>query len=417
MDTGGKGTTHCIVSAVILILCASGCQGNRDKGTSAKSASLNEPMPFVLKYPAGLSADGAVIPKDNPLSLEKVKLGRRLFFSKNLSIDGSVSCATCHAPQKGFSDDEQFSTGVGGKKGNRHAPTAINRLYSTAQFWDGRARSLEEQALGPIQNPVEMGMPDMRLAIERLKNDPAYLEAFKAAFPPDGAISPENVGKAIASFERTILSGNSPYDRFEAGDKSAMSAAAVRGMAIFKDEQKGDCETCHAGPNFTDENYYNLGVGMDAKNPDLGRFSVSKLEGHQGAFKTPTLRDVASRGPYLHDGSEKTLEEVVALYVKGGIKNRWLSQKIHSLRLTKLEQQDLVAFLKALSGETTWFGKDASESARLGPYPDVPTGRKLRSAFLSGLTSRFFFTATSSAAMLTAISSGVSDPISRPTGE
>jgi cytochrome c peroxidase len=343
------------------LLLLAGCKSSREVGEPSKLVPAIAPTPYNLAYPVGLSADGAVIPKENPLTVEKIKLGRRLYFEKSLSIDGTVSCATCHAPEKGFSDDEPTSTGVGGKKGDRHSPTVVNRIFSAAQFWDGRAPSLEEQALGPVQNPVEMGMPDMKIVIEKLKSDPSYLESFKAAFPPDGAIAAENVGKAIASFERTILSGNSPYDRFMTGDKGAMSESAQRGMQVFKDEKKGNCETCHAGPNFTDENYNNIGVGMAAQNPDQGRYQVTRLEGHQGAFKTPTLRDVAMRGPYMHDGSQKTLEVVVDYYVKGGHRNKWLSPKIQPVRLSKQEQRDLVEFLKALSGQVTWYGKDEAQ--------------------------------------------------------
>jgi len=246
---------------------------------------------------------------------------------------------------------------MGGKKGNRQAPAAINRVFSAAQFWDGRAPSVEDQALGPVQNPVEMGMPSMDVVVERLQKDPSYTTDFKAAFPPDGAITAKNVAQSIASFERTILSGNSPFDRFTAGDKSAMSEAAQRGLKLFRDEKKANCETCHASFNFTDENYNNLGVGMDAKKPDLGRYVVTKLEGHQGAFKTPTLREVANTAPYMHDGSEKTLDEVVAFYNRGGRRNKWLSTKMKPLNLTKQEQADVVEFLKALSGELTWYGK------------------------------------------------------------
>jgi len=353
-----KGTILLSGFSICLCMFLAACQGAKETTPAAKPEPAKGTVSYSMVHPLGLSADGAVIPKDNPLTVEKIKLGRRLYFEKRLSIDGTISCATCHIPEKGFSDEERFSTGVGGKKGDRHSPTVINRIYSAAQFWDGRAASLEDQALGPVQNPAEMGMPDMKVVVEKLQNDPVYVAEFKAAFPPDGAIVAENFGKAIASFERTILSGNSPYDRFMAGDKNAMSESAQRGMQIFNDEKKGNCETCHAGPNFTDENYNNIGVGMASKNPDMGRYKVTKLEGHQGAFKTPTMRDVGLRSPYLHDGSEETLEGVVAYYVKGGIKNKWLSPKMHPLKLTRQEEQDLVEFLKALSGQTTWYGKD-----------------------------------------------------------
>lgn len=346
-----------IATCTVLALTLFACSYRKEAGEKAKSKAPKGPTPYKLVFPLGLVAESAVIPKDNPLTVEKIRLGRRLYFEKGLSVDGSFSCASCHIPENGFADPEQFSTGVGGKKGNRQAPMVINRVFSAVQFWDGRAASLEEQALGPIMNPVEMGMPSMGVVVDKLKGDPTYVKAFQEAFPPDGAITPENVGKAIASFERTILSGNSPYDRFMAGDTTALSEAAQRGMKVFKDEKKGNCETCHASFNFTDENYNNIGVGMTAKEPDMGRYKVTELEGHQGAFKTPTLREIANTAPYMHDGSQKTLEEVVGFYDKGGHPNKWLSSKIKPLHLTKHEEQDLVEFLKSLSGEVTWYGK------------------------------------------------------------
>jgi len=338
-----------------LALTIAGCA--RKEPEQPKEEAPKAPAPYVMSFPLGLAAESVVVPPDNPMTEEKIKLGKRLFFEKKLSTDQSISCASCHIPEHGFSDSRQFSAGVGGKTGTRQSPAAINRVFSAAQFWDGRAKSLEEQALGPVQNPLEMAMPSMDVVVERLTSDPSYSSDFKAAFPPDGAITPGNLAKAIAGFERTIVSGKSPFDRFTAGDKTAMSEAAQRGMKIFRDEKKGNCETCHASFNFTDENYNNIGVGMAAKKPDLGRYEVTKLEGHQGAFKTPTLREVANTAPYMHDGSEKTLEEVVAFYNKGGYRNKWLSPKIKPLNLTEQEQQDLVEFLKALSGEVTWYGK------------------------------------------------------------
>jgi len=352
-----------IAACMLLGLSFFGCSSSKKEEVEekAKRETQKGPTPYKIVFPLGLVAESAVIPKDNPLTVEKIRLGRRLYFEKNISADGSLSCASCHIPENGFAEPERFSTGIGGKKGNRQASAIINRVFSAAQFWDGRAASLEEQALGPVMNPVEMGNVSMDVVVDKLKRDPTYVKMFQEAFPPDGAITPVNVGKAIASFERTILSGNSPYDRFVAGDKSALSDAAQRGMAIFKDEKKGNCETCHASFNFTDENYNNTGVGMAAKEPDMGRYKVTKLEGHQGAFKTPTLREIANTAPYMHDGSETSLEEVVDFYNKGGHANRWLSPKIRALHLTKQEQRDLVEFLKALSGEVTWYGKGQSD--------------------------------------------------------
>jgi len=342
---------------LVLALVGPGCTSKQEETGKAVADLPKAPTPYELKLPLGLVADSAVIPKDNPLTVEKLALGKRLYFETKLSVDNTKSCASCHIPEKGFADPDPVSTGVNGQKGKRQAPTVINRLFSAAQFWDGRAASLEEQALGPIQNPVEMAMPSIEVVIERLTADPTYSEDFKAAFPPDGQITADNVAKAIASFERTVLSGNSPYDRFQAGDKSALNEAAQRGLAIFRDENKGNCETCHASFNFTDENYNNLGVGMTAKEPDMGRYDVTKLDGHQGAFKTPTLREIAATAPYMHDGSQKTLEEVVAFYDKGGHGNKWLSPKIKKLNLSKQQQADVVEFLMSLSGEVTWYGK------------------------------------------------------------
>jgi len=343
-----------IVMACWFLLVFAGCSS---KEVAQKPEPPKGPIPYELELPLGLQPDSAVIPGDNPLTVEKLRLGKRLFFEKALSVDGTISCASCHIPEKGFADPERFSDGVKGQKGTRQAPAIINRLFSAAQFWDGRAASLEEQALGPIQNPVEMGNPSMVPVLDRIKTSPEYVRAFKEAFPPSGEITDETVARAIASFERTILSGNSPYDRFGAGDNTALGEAAQRGLKIFKDENKGNCETCHASFNFTDENYNNIGVGMAAKDPDLGRYKVTKLEGHQGAFKTPTLREIANTAPYMHDGSQKTLEEVVAFYNQGGHPNKWLSPKIKRLKLTKQEQADLVEFLKSLSGQVTWFEK------------------------------------------------------------
>ncbi|MBM3802535.1 MAG: c-type cytochrome [Acidimicrobiia bacterium] len=342
--------------ASLLALAMIGCS-TQEVAKKPKEEAPKGPVPYKISYPLGLDPESANVPKDNPLTEEKIKLGKRLYFENKLSVDGSISCASCHIPEKGFADPAQFSTGVGGKKGGRQAPTVINRLFSTKQFWDGRAASLEEQALGPVQNPAEMAMPSMDVVKEKLGADPSYVSDFKAAFPPDGAITDIHIAQAIASFERTVLSGNSPYDRFIAGDKNAMSESAQRGHALFKDPAKGNCETCHVGFNFTDENYNNIGVGMAAKNPDLGYFAISKLEGHKGAFKTPTLREIASTAPYMHDGSQKTLEEVVSFYNKGGHKNKWLSTKIKPLNLSKQEQSDLVEFLEALSGDLAWYGK------------------------------------------------------------
>jgi cytochrome c peroxidase len=292
-------------------------------------------------------------PDDNPYTPEKAELGRLLFFDKRLSSDGTISCASCHDPAKAFADGAANSLGIGGQRGGRSAPTVINRAYSTLQFWDGRAPTLEEQAKGPIANPVEMTIDketDLahNNAVKRLRAVPGYAERFKKVFGT-ADFTLDQVTQAIATFERTALSGNSPYDRYQAGDTKALTPSQVRGMDVFF--KKAACDSCHLGFNFTDGSYENIGVGMDRAQPDLGRYLVTHREEDKGAFKTPTLREVEFTAPYMHDGSLKTLEDVVEHYDKGGIKNPQLNQRIKPLHLTAGEKRDLVAFMRALSGE------------------------------------------------------------------
>jgi cytochrome c peroxidase len=297
-----------------------------------------------LSLPLGLQEQAAYILEDNPLTAAKINLGKQLYFDKRLSADGSVACATCHDPGKGFSDDRPTSRGIKGQVGGRNAPVTINRLFSKEQFWDGRAASLEEQALGPVQNPIEMGNT-LDGMVATLRTIPGYVKQFKTAFGTE--VTKEGVARAIASFERTLLCGNSPFDTFEAGDRKALSEGAQRGLALFRG--KAECVSCHVGFNFTEEGYENVGVGMDKPNPDLGRYSATKNEQDKGAFKTPTLRNIAASAPYFHDGSAMTLEDVIEYYDKGGTKNPHLSSKIKPLRLTAQEKSDLVAFLRSLS--------------------------------------------------------------------
>lgn len=300
--------------------------------------------PYKLKLPLGLQEEAAYIPPDNPLTAEKIELGRQLFFDGRLSADGTVSCATCHAPDKGFSDGRPTSVGIKGQVGGRNAPATVNRLFSQDQFWDGRAASLEEQALGPIKNPIEMGntLDGMIATVSGIKG---YRKQFKQVFGTD--VNAAGVAKAIAAFERSLVCGNSAFDRYEDGDDAALSESEQRGLEIFR--ERGNCARCHTGFAFTDERYHNIGVGMDKSNPDLGRYAMTKKESDKGAFKTPTLRDIAASAPYFHDGSAKTLEDVVEFYDKGGTKNPNLSNEIKRLLLSAPEKADLVAFLKSLS--------------------------------------------------------------------
>lgn len=291
-------------------------------------------------------------PADNPPTPEKIELGKQLYFDPRLSADDTVSCASCHDPAKGWSNGEAVATGVGGLKGGRNAPTIINSAYYTLQFWDGRAKTLEDQALGPIQNPIEMKMT-LDDVVGKLNKIPGYKAQFQKVFGTD--VTADGIAKAIAAFERTVLSGDAPYDKFKAGDQSALSEAAQRGLKLFNG--KANCKACHTGASFTDSAFHN--IGLDSQ--DEGRKAISKLAGDHGAMKTPTLRDIAKTGPYMHNGSLKTLEEVVAHYVKGGNKNPFQDEEIFALKLTEQEQADLVTFLKEGLSSTSY------------PHVDKPT--------------------------------------------
>ena len=271
----------------------------------------------------------------------KIELGRMLYFEPRLSADNTISCASCHDPNKGWSNGAQFATGVDGQLGGRNSPTVINTAYQRFQFWDGRAGSLEDQALGPIQNPIEMNLT-LDEAVARLSAIEEYRDRFQDVFGTD--VTPDGIARAIAAFERTVISGNAPYDQFKAGNEDALSEEAQRGMKLFFG--KANCSACHAGPNFTDNAFHNLGVNIDAEEPDEGRHVVSGLLGDRGSFKTPTLREIARSAPYMHDGSHATLEDVVAYYNQGGTNNPQLDEEIYALNLTAEEQAALVAFLR-----------------------------------------------------------------------
>jgi cytochrome c peroxidase len=296
--------------------------------------------------PAGLPP--LDVPDDNPMTQEKVELGKLLYFDTRLSKDGTIACATCHDPTKAWAEDTPTSTGIDGQLGPANSPTVINAAYAPAQFWDGRAASLEEQALGPIENPIEMGHKLDEL-VPQLNAIAGYKERFQAVFGTD--VTADGIAKAIAAFERTVLSGNSPYDKFEAGDATALTDAQERGMELF--ESVG-CDTCHTPPQFSNYRYYNAGVGMDKDPPDQGRKAVTGNDRDLGKFRAPPLREVANTAPYFHDGSAATLEEAVALMSSGGKDNDNLSAMLKGLRdegITEEQQKDLVEFLKSLSGE------------------------------------------------------------------
>lgn len=318
---------------------------------SGSALEVDNPVKPLPKPPLGIdrSFDELTVPP----TPETVRLGRWLFFDKRLSVDNSVSCATCHRPENGFSEPTAVSTGIRGQKGNRKAPPVLNLAWTIFPnfFWDGRASTLEDQALGPVANPLEMGNTHEAM-IATLSRIDGYAPYFKQAFG-DSAITKDRVARAIADYERTRLSGNSPWDRWQAGDQNAVSDQVKLGHELFF-FGKAACNQCHLGSNFTDSQFHNLGVGWDPATKrfaDEGRYAISKKDEDRGAFKTPTLREVASRAPYMHDGSHKTLKEVVDFYNQGGTANPHLSAKMKPLNLTSKEVDALVAFMEALSGE------------------------------------------------------------------
>ena len=323
-------------------------------------------LPRVISAsPAGhaphgtVTVDGITVPDIGPLPTSiptpstnlnyaaKVELGKQLYFDGRLSKNGAISCAFCHNPGTGWADPRQTSIGIGGGLGGRQSPTVLNTAFNHLQFWDGRARSLEEQAIGPIHNPIEMGETHENV-VKKLSNIKGYQQQFRAVFGTD--VNLQGIAEAIAAYERTVISTNSAFDKYVEGDLKAMDEAAVRGMALFKG--KARCILCHNGSNFTDNQFHNLGVPqVGPLTEDLGRYAVTRAEKDKGAFKTPTLRSISETAPYMHDGAFKTLEEVVDFLNSGGGANANLSALMKPLNLTVEERGDLIAFLKALTGE------------------------------------------------------------------
>jgi cytochrome c peroxidase len=309
----------------------------------------------TIRAPLGLPP--VPIPLANPPTASSIALGRRLFYDTILSRSNSVSCASCHNPQHAFADMRERSIGVSGTMGLRHAPTLVNVAYAKFLFWDGRAANLEAQVEGPMADPLEMGQAH-EASVTKIGANPHYKALFRSVYGTD-EITLARVENALASFERTILSGNSAFDRYEyEGRKDALSAAQIRGLSIFKDPKKGNCASCHTMGSsyalFTDGAFHNTGegVGDNEEFSDLGRYQVTKIEADRGAFKTPTLRDVALAGPYMHDGKLKTLKDVVDFYAGKGNSNPNLDARMTTIELSGSDRSDLVEFLKSLTGET-----------------------------------------------------------------
>lgn len=287
-------------------------------------------------------------PRDNPMTAEKIELGKMLFFDPRLSGNDHWACATCHNPSLGFSDGLRRSLGFGDETElDRHAPTVLNVAYNSLQFWDGRAATMEEQAVAPIQAEREMNS-DPRKVVRKINAISEYKDRFKKVFGRRATM--ENIGKAIAAFERTLVTGDSPFDRYMKGDKNALTTQEKRGLILFV--SKAGCTQCHNGTNLTDNKFHNVGVPpAGPAKEDLGRYNVTKSERDKRAFKTPTLRNITMTPPYMHNGAFGTLEEVVEFYNKGGGPDPNLSPKIFELHLTRNEQRDLIAFLMTLTGD------------------------------------------------------------------
>lgn len=287
----------------------------------------------------------APAPLDNQVTAERVELGRTLFFDPRLSAKGVMSCASCHNPALGWSDGRPTAVGHDMKILSRATPTIINAAFNHLQMWDGRKASLEDQALGPFESVDEQNLPLEELE-RRVQSIPGYVTLFERAYPGE-PISRHTIAKAIASFERTILSEEAPFDRWRTGDASAISAAAQRGFELFKG--KARCSLCHQGFNFTDNGFHNIGLKEPNGVVDLGRYAHRKVAVLKGSFKTPTLRDVALTAPYMHNGIYTTLEEVIEHYVRGGDVKENLDANMQPLALTDQEKKDLVEFMNALT--------------------------------------------------------------------
>jgi cytochrome c peroxidase len=389
------------VVAMVVVTALLGCESRKSQALTAKETAPDDatdqgtgkapPIPKVgpLARPRSLEQVGipkeltrTVIPPDNPQTPDKLALGQKLFFDGRLSADGTVACATCHDPARAFTDGRPTSIGIHGRAGQRNAPTILNALYNKTQFWDGRAKTLEDQAASPIINSVEMGQPSLDAAVATLAGIEEYQQDFKRVFgrPVNGP----DLLRAIASYERAQVSYDSPFDHFIAGDANAIDDAAKHGWELFNTQAR--CNKCHAltetkrdATNFTDNDFHNIGIGIVRHNvaalarqaerlldsgdtaaidraaiqtdmSALGRFLITKKEADTASFKTPNLRNVLVTRPYFHDGSQETLWDVMDHYNKGaGLKNPWLDEDIEPLALTEHDIDDLVAFLASLT--------------------------------------------------------------------
>jgi cytochrome c peroxidase len=350
-----------ILVLALLVFVTSCARNEPEKQPSAKT---NEPPATPVAKPDVGPLGEMAVPADNPITPAKAELGKKLFFDTRLSKTGKMSCETCHLPDKGWADGKALSTKFDGSMNTRHTPTLLNAGYYKQWYWDGRAPTLEGQVTAAWKGQMG-GDPDA--VAMTLNGIEAYKNEFQKVF--NGPATGDNIAKAIATFVRTIRSENSPWDKYQQGDKSAVSEDVIKGFTVFTDTDKANCTLCHVPPLFTDTLFHNVGIGFDKPMPDLGRGKIladaaekagtkdPNAEAVQGAFKTPTLRSITETGPYFHDGRAKTLDDAVDLMLKGGIKNPHLDEKLKPKMLSKEERSQLMAFLKSLTPEKTTFDK------------------------------------------------------------
>jgi cytochrome c peroxidase len=349
--SGAYGHADMHARFAIVVLAAVGLV-NGDALGARNDRNLETANPLRALPPSPLGLD-SLDELPSPPAPERVRLGRWLFYDTRISADGTVSCATCHEPERAFSNATRFARGTGGHAGVRKTPSFINSAHAfrPSRFgWDGRATSLEEQSLRPVENPAEMGSTASRM-VGTLSRIEGYAPYFQRAFG-DRAITADRIASALADYQRTRMSGNSAWDRWQRGDASALSSSARRGWELFTGDAQ--CSRCHYGPNFSDSAFHNLGLGWDAvsqRYADEGRATITGRPGDRAAFKTPTLRDVARHPPYMHDGSLQTLRDVILFYQRGGVRNPHLDTQIRPLHLSARDVDALVDFLGALNGE------------------------------------------------------------------
>jgi cytochrome c peroxidase len=336
-----------VLSAVILLTISAWSQAQvpfEERVFEAGHASLQD---WIL--PEEVPA-----PQDNKLNPERAELGKMLFFDPRLSGDKNMSCATCHSPMFGWSDGLPTAKGNKSMVLQRASPVITNTGYNSIQMWDGRKSSLEDQALGPMMANEEMNM-NLTELVAFLSSNSEYSNLFANAYP-DESVGEVTLAKALASFERTVVSRNSPFDQWVQGDSEALTPEQIEGFKVFTDPNKGNCEVCHSSPNFTDNGFHNLGLASwGDENPDVGRYTQRPLGLMKGAFKTPTIRDITLSGPYFHDGSATTLKDVVEHYVKGGVVKTNIAPNFKPANLTESEVQDLLVFMEALTSKPAPF--------------------------------------------------------------